>query len=269
MKKITFDKILTKENPYDFFSKEKKLNINIDPYTKIPKLPLKNIYNKNNKNHLIKSRNNNPLSISSISKSLKALILDSKLYDNYIDYYSNLTLEHNFKTFRESKNPLLKNNYNTSLKLQPFTVKFFDKEKISFLKENTNPLFLTYMNDINKGKNSSEEKYNEFNYRNRNKVNISIKAGKDFEELCDKNLFQSKFSERIGLKNIDMNNCFEEKQINYKFFYEYLKNADELKDIFKENNFHRHLTFNRRTAIKKENMEFKLDIYSLCLKFFL
>ena len=35
----------------------------------------------------------------------------------------------------------------------------------------------------------------------------------------------------------------------------------------REENFHRNISFNERTAIKKENMEFNLDIYPLCFKF--
>ena len=263
---MPFDNFFLKEKPHHFISEEKKTHFNINSYTKLPELPnFKITYNKNSIRRLIENS-----SKSFITKSLKSLTLDSKFYDNYIDYYSNLTQEHNFKTFRGNKNSLLNNKFNISLKLQPLTVKDSDKEKekIPFSKENSNPLFLTYMNDLNKDKKNLEKRYNEFNFGNRNKITKSIKAGKDFGELCDTNLFESKFSNKIGLKNIDMNNCFEEKQINYKFFYEYLKSADKFKDIFKENNFHRHLTFNRRTAIKKENMEFKLDIFSLCLKFF-
>ena len=65
-----------------------------------------------------------------------------------------------------------------------------------------------------------------------------------------------------------MNNCYEEKEKNFKFFCEYIKKTDELKDIFSLKNLHRNLIFNGRTAIKKENMEFNLDIYPLCFKFF-
>ena len=65
-----------------------------------------------------------------------------------------------------------------------------------------------------------------------------------------------------------MNNCYEEKQKNFQFFWDYIKRTDELKDIFSLKNLHRNLIFNGRTAIKKENMEFNLDIYPLCFKFF-
>ena len=95
-----------------------------------------------------------------------------------------------------------------------------------------------------------------------------IKTEKDFKELCEKNIFESKFLKKFGIKKIDMDNCYEEKQKNFKFFCEYIKKVDEIKDIFNEKYFHRNISFNERTAIKREKMEFKLDIYSLCLKFF-
>ena len=65
-----------------------------------------------------------------------------------------------------------------------------------------------------------------------------------------------------------MDNCYEEKQKNFKFFYDYIKKTDELKDIYNLKNFHRNMSFNGRTAIKNKIMEFDLSIYSLCLKFF-
>lgn len=49
-----------------------------------------------------------------------------------------------------------------------------------------------------------------------------------------------------------MINCHEEKEKNFKFLCEYIKNFDELKNIFMENNFHRNINFNGRTAIKKK-----------------
>ena len=66
-----------------------------------------------------------------------------------------------------------------------------------------------------------------------------------------------------------MYNSNEEKKKNFLFYNDYMKKIDEIKDIFNEFNFHRSIKFNGRTAIKKENMNFKLDIYSLCLKFFI
>ena len=65
-----------------------------------------------------------------------------------------------------------------------------------------------------------------------------------------------------------MYNSTEEKKKNFKFYNDYIKKNDELKDIFNEYNCHRNISFNGRTSIKKENMNFKLDIYSLCLKFY-
>ena len=271
MKPKIIKKISLKDNPYHIFSTEK------NSHTKsnyLRSLNRRIIDNENNKIRLLTNYEKQNSDISSYSKSLKSVALNSKLYGNYIDYYSNITQEHSFKTPRVNKYPLLKNKKYLSIKLQPLTERNSNKDKISFSTDISNSIFLSYTKDIKPVKKIIEIKPYGFKYGrtrirfDRSKTTDSFTAGKDFRELCDINLFESKFLKQIGIKKIDMNNCYEEKQKNFKFFYEYLKKVVELKDIFNQKNIHRNIIFNGRTAIKKENIEYKLDIYSLCLKFF-
>ena len=145
------------------------------------------------------------------------------------------------------------------------------KENFSLSKSNT--VFLSHLKSI-KTPNSNRQKpkyalfySNEF-FNDKNSKDDSANDWKDFYELCYENLFESKFLKKNKIKKIDINNCFIEKQKNFKFFLDYIKKAIELKDIFSENNYHRNITFSVRTLNKKENIEFSLDIYSLCFKFF-
>ena len=215
-----------------------------------------------------------PSAVSSISKSLKSVALSSKLYGNYINLYSNLTQDYTFKTPRETKYPKLKNQKYLPITSQPYTTTENTKEKISFTNEATNSIFLSYMKEIKSKKKVIEEKPYGFKYGetkirfDRAKSANAYYAGKDFGELCEHNLFETEFAKLIGLKKIDMYNSTEEKKKNFKFYNDYKKKNDELKDIFNEYNCHRNISFNGRTSIKKENMNFKLDIYSLCLKFY-
>ena len=216
-----------------------------------------------------------PSAVSSISKSLKSVTLSSKLYSNYINYYSNITQDYTFKTPKVSNYPLLKNEKYLPITSHPSTAKERSKDKTSFTTEATNSIFLSYMKEIKSTKKKYiEEKPYGFKYGStkirfdRAKSANGYYAGKDFGDLCEHNLFETEYAKLISLKNIDMYNSNEEKKKNFLFYNDYMKKIDEIKDIFNEFNFHRSIKFNGRTAIKKENMNFKLDIYSLCLKFY-
>ena len=172
------------------------------------------------------------------------------------------------------KYPILKNKKYLSIKLQSLTERDSSKEKIPLSTDRTNSIFLSYLKEKKPVKKIIEKKSFGFKYGMTkirfvgDKKDESYKVGKYFGELCEKNLFEGKLLENIGLKKIDMDNCYEEKQKNFKFFCEYIKRKDELKDIFNKKYFHRNISFNGRTAIKNKILEFDLNIYSLCFKFF-
>ena len=266
-----------KDNPYELFSIENNSLFNKNFFINMPKS------SKYRQFHSIKTTNRPlttyarlPSTVSSISKSLKSVTLSSQLYGGYINFHSNITQEHTFKTPRVNKYPLIKNEQFLPIKLQtPQTKEIIkEKEKISLSTDTANSIFLSYMKEIKPTKKVIEEKPYGFKYGNtkirfdRAKSAYTYMAAKDFSELCEHNLFEVKFLKQIGLKKIDIYNSSEEKKKNFKFFNEYLKKSKELKNIFNENNFYRNIPFNVKTAIKKENMNFKLEIYSLCFKFF-
>ena len=269
-------KILMKENPYYLFSKKinynKTMNFN---YTFKDSLNNEdNSFNKTTQNNrLINNCKNNSV-IHSASKSLKTVALNSKLYSNYINFYTTITQKNSFKIPRMINYRILKNKEFISIKLQPLLIKDSNKEKVSFSNETSNSIFLSYMKEIKPVKKIILKKPYGFKYGktkirfDRLKTDEPFTAEKDFGELCEKNLYESEFMDRTEIKKIDMNNCYEEKQKNFKFFCEYIKRKDELKDIFNKKYFHRNISFNGRTAIKNKNMEFNLHIYSLCFKFF-
>ena len=270
MKTKIIKKFSLKENHYHIFSKDKIDHDNKNPHQKSSKFKI--INNENTQTHQLTTNNKLPSAISSISKSLKTMALSSNLYSNYIDLYSNLTQEHVFKTIQLDKHPLYTENDSLQTNIKPLSIKDFSKEKISISTDTSNSFFPNVIKD------SKQIKI--FNLKSpnlcgKNKIKFdraktanSYTAEKDFSELCEKNVFESLFLKKFGIKKIDMNNCFEEKQKNFKFFYEYLKKLEELKNIMNSKNFHRSIIFNGKTAIKKDNIEFKIDIYSLCFKFF-
>ena len=272
MKSKLTPKILSLENFHYIFPNEKKSPLNINSYFDFPVSTNNRIsLNKNPKNNQAINFIKKSSLFSSVTSSLKSMTLNSKLYGSYIDFYTSTTTPKKpLKITSVDKNNLIKNKVIFPIKLQPLKMKDYNKEKILLSSDESNNFFLTNTKDYKFEKNSYEFKYNKTRIRfDRTKTDNSTIAAIDFEELCETNLFESKLLKKIGLKKIDMENCVEEKQNNFKVLFDYLKKTDELKDIFNEKNLHRNLSFSERTAIKKERMEFKLDIYSLCFKFIL
>ena len=273
MKSKIIKQFSLKKNPYLLFSNEKNLHTLRNSFFNIPKSSTyRNTYNKNDRKLTTYNRPNSAL--LPVSKSLKSITLSSQIYSNYIGYYSNLTQIHSFKNPRFDQYPLRKNKDFLAIKFRPSTARESNNKKLSLLDNKTNSEIKNNIKEDKTAKKPVEKKLLNFKYnviKSRNdrlKTYNSYKTGKDFGELCDINLFESKFLKKIGLKKVDMNNLFEEKQKNFNFFFEYIQRFDHLKNIFKEDNYHRNTKFSGKTSIKKENMEFKLDIYSLCLKFF-
>ena len=273
MKSKIIKQFSLKKNPYLLFSNEKNLHTLRNSFFNIPKSSTyRNTYNKNDRKLTTYNRPNSAL--LPVSKSLKSITLSSQIYSNYIGYYSNLTQIHSFKNPRFDQYPLRKNKDFLAIKFRPSTARESNNKKLSLLDNKTNSEIKNNIKEDKTAKKPVEKKLLNFKYnviKSRNdRLNTynSYKTGKDFGELCDINLFESKFLKKIGLKKVDMNNLFEEKQKNFNFFFEYIQRFEYLKNIFKEDNYHRNTKFSGKTSIKKENMEFKLDIYSLCLKFF-
>ena len=266
------------QSPYLLFSSDKNISSTPKPNQRSLNKP-KNIYLTNSKYRpLTTLKKNSPRIISSISKSLKSVTLSSQLYGNYINFYSNITQEYTFKTPHVTKYPLLKNEKYLPITLQNFSTdknNKTEKKKLIIDNNNTKSIFLSFMRETKNRKKVIEEKPYGFKYGNtkirfdRAKSAFSYMAGIDFGELCENNIFETKIFKLVGIKNIDMYNSLSEKKKNFSFFKEYFKQSDELNDIFNECNFHRSIKFKWKTAIQKEIIDFNLDIYSMCLKFYM
>ena len=278
MKPKIFKGVSNNDYPYEIFSSEINSPIYKTPfYNYQTSIKNKSKHKRNTPIRPFTTKERHLSTVSKISKSLKSVILSSNLYSNYIDLYKQLTQDTSFKTPKVTQYPILKNEKYLPIKTEPSIKKETNKEKISFTKlkdESNDSLFISAVKNIKTVKKIDREKIYNMKYPNhksqyeRAKSAISQKAAKDFRELCDHNIFETKFLDQIGIKKIDIYNCSEEKQKNFKFFEEYIKRLEEIQDIFNENNFHRNITFNGKTAIRKEKMEFNLDINSLCFKFY-
>ena len=268
MKQKLFKNVLNIDNPYKIFSTETKCQIDKKS---------RNNFKRPSSYGMSKSKDapirpfsahyKPSLVFTTTSKSLKSVTLSSNIYGNYIDFYSNLTQKYSFKSPRVNDYPLLQYMEYLPIKNRPLTAENSHKDKVSFSTDVSNSLHLSYM----KEKKSDKKFIRNKKYRFKSAVikqDNTKNAENDFELLWQNNLFESKFLKKIKIKKTDMNNCLEEKQKNFKFFREYLKKINEIKDIFNQNNLYRSIKFNKKTEIKKENLKIKIGIYSLCLKFF-
>ena len=211
--------------------------------------------------------------VSLISKKLKSITLSNESYSNYINYYCNLTQDHTFKKPNILNYPLRKNE-----KYLPITShKNFGTTTIS---GGGDSIFFNFMKETeNDLKKSIETKPYGYKYGD-TKIRIDRKRAKsaysntinpkDFQNLCETNIFESELLNQIGLDKIDMYNSKDENNKHFTFFNNYLEKFNEIDDyLFNNDNSYKSINFNARTAIIKKTINFKLEIYTLCLKFYL
>ena len=277
----------SRESPYKLFSTEGSLKNDSTLFSKSitshHRFYIKNNYKINNPNNNtlterpLSSKTKDEQEVSSIAKKLKSMTLSNELYSNYMDYYSNLTQDYCFKTPKIANYPLRKNQKYLPIKSQQnFASQIVNSEGTK------DSIFLDFLKDAdqnNKQKIIEKKpygfKYGETKIRiDRQRPNSSYHNtldGKEFQNLCESNIFESDLLNQIGIKNIDMYNSLEEQDKNFKFFNSYLEKLNNIDDILNNNNdnFFKNIEFQARTAIIKKNVNFKLDIYSLCFKFYL
>ena len=277
----------SRESPYKLFSTEGSLKNDSTLFSKSitshHRFYIKNNYKINNPNNNtlterpLSSKTKDEQEVSSIAKKLKSMTLSNELYSNYMDYYSNLTQDYCFKTPKIANYPLRKNQKYLPIKSQQnFASQIVNSEGTK------DSIFLDFLKDAdqnNKQKIIQKKpygfKYGETKIRiDRQRPNSAYHNtldGKEFQNLCESNIFESDLLNQIGIKNIDMYNSLEEQDKNFKFFNSYLEKLNNIDDILNNNNdnFFKNIEFQARTAIIKKNVNFKLDIYSLCFKFYL
>ena len=233
--------------------------------------------NKNKKNLYIQqrpltSKTKDDIEVSLISKNLKSMTLSNESYTQYINYYSNLTQDYTFKTPRISSYPLRKNE-----KYLPITSQNFGSSSTSTAGQDS--IFLNFLKETKENTKNKIVETKPYGYKyGETKIRIERKRAKsayptinpkEFQNLCETNIYESDLLNQIGLKNIDMYNSLYEKNKNFKFFSSYLENFNEIDDLFDSENLFKSIKFHARTSIIKKTINFKLEIYSLCLKVYL
>ena len=216
MKQKEFKKFSPIKNPYYIFTNEENILPSQNIHLKTENLLKYRI--RNNKKiriHPLKDYNSITSKVSSIPRSLKKAVLNSKIYGSYINFYSNLTQENYFKKPNIDKYPLLKNKQFLPIKFQNLTerIKNDSKENLSLSKSNS--IFLSYLKSLKTQKKNEQKQIYELNFlknkcfndKKEDEEGDSENDWKDFSILCFENLFQSKFMNQNKIKKIDINNC--------------------------------------------------------------
>ena len=264
------------KSPYKIFTTEKNIGNKVDSFTRTTlETTSYNISNYNSKNkHTFNHRpltckTRDDIEVSSISQRLKSMTLSNNSYINYINYYCNMTQDFTFKTPKIENYPLRKNE-----KFLPITTK---PNKLTYGKDS---IFLDFMKETETDNSKKEIEAKPYGYKyGETKIKINRKRAKsaypeiinprDFQNLCDKNVFESDLLNQIGLKKIDMYNSAEEKIKNYNYFMNYFEKFNNIDGLLTNDNSYKEIKFHARTAIIKNHINFKLEIFSLCFKFYL
>ena len=256
------------ESPYKIFATERNLNTLEIPISK----SCMNSYNHIHKiRRPFSSETRDDREVSNISKKLKSMALSNLLYSNYINYYCLLTQDYTFKKPRILNYPIRKNEKYLPIKTQQNFNLSLDT------KGGQDSIFSNFIKETEQNQNKEIEKMSYGFKYGKTKIRIRPKSAyptinaKDFKNLCETNIFESELLKEIGLKSIDIYNSLDEKNKNFKYFNDYLEEFNNINtnNLFNNENSHKTISFQARTAIIKKTINFRLEIYSLCLKFYL
>ena len=258
------------KSPYKIFT-TKNFGNKIDPFITTIETGY-NISNYKDKNqHLFKqrpltSKTRDDIEVSSISQRLKSITLSNNSYTKYINYYCTMTQDFTFKTPKVENYPLRKNEKFLAITSKP-----------NLLKKGKDSFFIGFVKETEDSKKGIKAPYgykygetkNIFNKKRPKSAYPEIINQKDFQNLCDKNVFESDLLKQLGLKNIDMYNSLEEKNKNYYYFMNYFEKLINIDKLLANDISYKEIKFHARTAIIKKHINFKLEIFSLCFKFYL
>ena len=215
--------------------------------------PLHSIYLNSKKN----------MEVNSFVKKLKSTILSNKIFSKYMDNYIGQTQDFCFKSPENTVYPLKKN-----FQFLPIN------ERINHIIEEEPKVDDIKINNENE-ENSVIEKPYGFKYK---KTKIVINRDRDFynhnnsSERKKSKLFMS-FSEgdythellkTFGLNNIDINNNNEIIKKNFEYLHESIINLNSLENFTSEKS----IEFKIKNHFTKEDIQFNMNIYSLCFNFY-
>ena len=156
MKPIINEKLFLKKNPYILLSEPKNYYNSRNSHFDQSKSP--DTFNKTIQNTELKGNIPKTPEISNLSRSLKTVTLNTKLYSNYINFYSTITQKNCFKIPKILKYPVLKNKDYLSIKLQPLTSRDSSNEKILSTTDRSNSIFLSFLKETKPVKKIIEKK---------------------------------------------------------------------------------------------------------------
>ena len=201
--------------------------------------------------------------IANIKKKLKSVTLSNQMFNDYMNNYTNFTQNHSFKSPSDDSYPLKKNHRYLSLNNNSY-------------RNNNKKTKLNFFNVTEDQPKSIKEepygfKYGDIKiftknaiYRNQEKL-----KSKFFCNFCDDDVYVQKdknvlLFEQLGLNyNIDYDNSEAEKKSNYDYLFKCLLDLHKLND-YTDN---KSIDYNIKTLILKKTLDFKIEIFSLCLKF--
>ena len=195
------------------------------------------------------------LGIYNFSKKLKSTILSTKIFTHYMDNYLGQTQDYCFKSPSQSSYPIQKNFY-----LIPINSRNHQKsDEFKTVDENQ--------------KNSVIEKPYGFKYKNtrivinNKKLNYSASErhrAKIFMNFSEGEHYSKILMQTFGLKNIDIVNCNNIINDNYSYLKEYLNDFKSIENNISEKEYE----FKIRINSKREDLLFKMKVYSICLNFY-
>ena len=228
--------------PYKIFQKCSQINNN------------KKLFNFNS----YEATNSHQKLVIDISKNIKSVAKSNKLFSDYMENYISLTQDYCFKSPDNNIYPIRKNFRYLSANSLKHTNYIHDKNKRKFSNRpfsvNTNNKRLKLFN-INNNR-SSDNKINIIKKNqtrnNNNDLLLSLTEG----EFYKKNNWA-----KSGNNSIDLDNNKKLKKQHLDYLKNYLNKKIILNDIFDKTKL------SLSNTLQKNNIQYELNIYSLCLKF--
>ena len=218
------------------------------------------IYNNNNHNNRLNKgyfkSYEFPLkykkSIIDISKNLKSVAISNKLFTNYMDNYNNLTKDYCFKSPENDVYPIRKNSKFLSTGVKT-NYSYQKDKKLLLLKRPISVNFSKFK--FIEGANQNSQRNIKSAINKKNEIPFCING-----DIC----FNSQVATRVKNFNfkIDLDNDKKTKRNHFEYLKKYINtNINNLGDNFDKGKLS-HTSF-----LSKGQVQYKLNIYSICLKF--
>ena len=193
-----------------------------------------------------------------ISKNLKSVAISNKLFTSYMDNYNNLTQDYCFKSPDYESYPIRKNTrYLSAASIKKINALYKSgKKKKIIIKRPISANNNIRINIIN----ADKHKHNNVNYFNES-VNKRNDKNDLFLSLSDGMCYNNKIMLKLGNNNIDLDNDKKLKNEHFEYLKNYMNYIKNLNEYFNKTKL------SHKNVISKGNVQYELNIYSICLKF--